>query len=133
MNIGSIVWPKDRDEANKLYLGFLIAVVKIAGITFEDNDPVTLAKEFINGNISENNLKTAASKCWAYIEGKEGMQDFQENEILMARLALCFLVLPKDISEFGDYLSWFFEVLGFLHVDLDRPLQLMEDYFLAKR
>lgn len=61
------------------------------------------------------------------------MREFKDREVLIARLAICLLSNDEDdISVLGDNLSWFFEVLGFLRVDMKKPVEMMIEYFEFK-
>ena len=134
--IGSIIWPSDAASAVRLYLSFLVAVLDVLEIRFEHflNDPLLLTKRFLLGEISEEERADAAAEWWAYLDENKAIQEFRERRALMARLAICLLsIKEKDSIELGENLSWFFEVLGFLGVNLDAPIDLMENYFSFKR
>jgi hypothetical protein len=134
-NIGSIIRPTEKSDALKHQLGFFIDVLEMLDIKFSDceNDPLQLAKKYINGKVSIEECKVEASGWWAKIDEKGAVREFKDREVLIARLAICLLSNDEDnISILGDNLSWFFEVLGFLGVDMKKPVGMMIEYFEFK-
>ena len=134
-NIGSIVRPAEKSDALKHQLGFLIKVLETLDIKFSDceNDPLQLVKKYIDGEVSIEKCKVEASGWWAKIDEKGAIREFKDREVLIARLAICLLSNDEDdISILGDNLSWFFEVLGFLGVDMKKPVGMMINYFEFK-
>lgn len=130
--IGSIIWPEDGVKAVDLYLSFLVQVIETLGIQFSGDlgDPVSLVKSFISGKASDFDRTRLLDSWWGYIDNKEAIRNFHEHDVVMARLAICLLSVPKcNGTELGENLSWFFEVLGFLGVDLSKAIQMMQTYF----
>jgi hypothetical protein len=131
-NIGSIIRPAEKSDALKHQLGFLIKVLETLDIKFSgcENDPSYLVKKYIGGEIPIEECKAEASGWWAKIDEKGAIREFKDREVLIARLAICLLSNDEDdISILGDNLSWFFEVLGFLGVDMKKPVGMMIEYF----
>ncbi|MCK9796797.1 hypothetical protein M1B34_03310 [Pseudomonas sp. MAFF 302030] len=134
-NIGSIIRPTEKSDALKHQLGFLIKVLETLDIKFSgcENDPSYLVKKYIGGEIPIEECKAEASGWWAKIDEKGAIREFKDREVLIARLAICLLSNDEDdISILGDNLSWFFEVLGFLGVDMTKPVEMMIEYFEFK-
>ena len=133
MNIGSIKWPSERRSAINLYLGFLIEVVETLGLKFSSSGPAPLAtaKDYISGALSEKEYRVAANLWWGYLDGKDAVRDFQSEDALTARIAICLLSVTLDEKEeLGEHLSWFFEMLEQLGFTLDKPIEMMGDYFV---
>ena len=105
------------------------------GISFEENkpnNPVMLIRQTLDQQHDEDQRLIALNFWWCYVDSSDGIQDFQTPDILIARLAICLLSpspQTQNISELGEHLSWFFEVLVFLRQDVDRAIQLMQDFF----
>ncbi|PIF48347.1 hypothetical protein CLU80_0594 [Pseudomonas sp. 29] len=134
-NVGAIIRPSDNREALKQQIGFLVKVVDALDIKFSDceNDPLRLAKDYVEGKIPIEVCKAEASVWWAKIDEIGAIRDFQDKDVLLARLAICLLSNDEDdVSVMGDNLSWFFEVLGFLKVDMTMPMIMMIEYFEFK-
>ncbi|MBH3409162.1 hypothetical protein I5P86_29285 [Pseudomonas glycinae] len=131
-NVGAIIRPADKSEALKQQIGFLIKVLNALDIKFSDceNDPLRLAKDYVDGRIPIQTCKAEASVWWAKIDEKGAIRNFQDRDVLLARLAICLLSNDEDdTSVMGDNLSWFFEVLGFLKVDMKTPIEMMIEHF----
>ncbi|PHM43439.1 hypothetical protein [Xenorhabdus szentirmaii] len=132
VSIGLIKWPEDSKSCVQLYLNFLLKVTEILEIAFQDveNDPIRFTHEYLNGIKTEDEREAVLSFWWNYIDSNDGIRNFKDKPFLMARLAICFLsIKEKDISEIGEHLSWFIEVLGFLGLNLSKVVILMSDYF----
>lgn len=130
--IGSIKWPEDNSSALRLYLEFLMLVSQNLGIDYfgHPNDPVRITRQFLDGELPEEERAKAAAVWWDYVDSREAIRNFKDRDILMARLAICFLTInEKDGERLGENLSWFIEVLGFLGEDVDTAINLMETYF----
>ncbi|WP_334188075.1 hypothetical protein [Noviherbaspirillum sp.] len=131
-SIGSIIWPADGAAAIRLYLGFLVQVLTVLKINFHGriNDPLKLTKDYLERRLSDEERNAASAAWWSYLDSQGAIRDLQNQDALMARLAICLLsVREKDVPELGENLSWFFEVLGFLGMDLDKPIDMMCAYF----
>lgn len=132
MNIGSIVWPIDGRSAINLYLGFLIKVIEDLGISFSSSepDPLSITRSYVSGALSEEEYRASANVWWGYLDGNGTTRNLQKEDALKARVAICLLsVTIDDVEELGEHLSWFFEVLEQLGIDLDRPIDMMVEYF----
>ena len=130
--INSIAWPKNAHAAMCLYLECIVKVFGVLNIVFPkgDNDPIKIATDFLQGEVQQDDLSSAASEWWAIIDGSSSIRNFQNQEILEARLALCILSVREDkVDQLGDNLSWFLEVLGFLGKDVDKAIEVMESHF----
>lgn len=114
-------------ERTALYLAFMLDVVEELQFDFPDelHNPFQLAKNYLNQQASELEYIEGAKLCWRFIEKREAMRNFSDKEILLARLCLSLLCANKNLGEVGEKLAWFFEVLDYLKVDLERPLKLM--------
>lgn len=133
--IGCIEWPKNPEQATHVYLAFLLDTLDQLGISFADHqthNPLILVRQTLNHQHHEDQRLVALDFWWHYIDSSDGLRDFETPSILMARLAICLLSpspQAQDISELGDHLSWFFEVLFCLKQDVDQAIQLMQDFF----
>lgn len=131
-SIDSIVRPASNTSALKHQLGFLVKALDALDIKFSscENDPLLLVKEYIDGKIPIATCKAEASVWWAKIDELGAIREFQNRNVLMARLAICLLSNDEeDVSVLGDNLSWFLEILGFLGVDMKKPIEIMIEYF----
>ncbi|GGU82998.1 hypothetical protein GCM10009504_44350 [Pseudomonas laurentiana] len=132
INIGSIVWPGSGCQSVKLYLGFLIEVIEAFDIKFsgDDFDPVAISKKYVSGEVLSQAREECAKVWWGRLESEGALQDFESHDALIARLALCLLVVDENnVGRLGESLSWFLEVIGFLGLDVDRSIEIMERYF----
>lgn len=132
MNIGSILWPVDGRASINLYLGFLIKIIEALGMRFSSSgpDPLSIAKRYMSGVLSEDEYRATANVWWGYLDGNDATRDLQNEDALKARIAICLLsVTMDDVEELGEHLSWFFEVLEQLGIDLDKPIDMMVAYF----
>lgn len=130
-SIGSISWPKDAGESVRLLLLYMSNVVWHLGISFGTSafDPMTIVKRFLAGEHVEEDRRAALAHWWSIVD-KEGIRDLQGRGVLIARLAICLLSpSPNESWDFGEQLSWFLEVLGFLGADIDGAIDAMEAHF----
>lgn len=131
-SIGLIKWPTENKEAINIYINFQISVLEGLDIKFSNynNDPIKIAKEYVKAKITEEEYNDHVEYWWGIIDSNNGIRDFQNKDMLIARLAICLLSVKKsEVDRLGDHLSWFFEVLQFLGFRLDFPLELMENHF----
>jgi hypothetical protein len=134
-NVGAIIRPSDNREALKQQIGFLVKVLDALDIKFSDceNDPLRLAEDYVDGRIPIEACRAEAAVWWEKIDETGAIRLFQDRDVLLARLAICLLSNDEnDTSVMGDNLSWFFEVLGFLKVDMTMPISMMIEYFEFK-
>jgi hypothetical protein len=133
MNIGSIAWPSDPKKACNLFLEYAVeTVIGGSGIEFpyECPDPVSTARGYIAGTISDEEYAAAAVSWWNYVDVVGGFRDLHSREALTARLALCLLCArSEEAPRMGEHLSWFLEVLSFLRLDTGAALRRMEAHF----
>ncbi|MCC8380008.1 hypothetical protein [Xenorhabdus sp. PB30.3] len=132
VSIGLIKWPEDRKSCVQLYLDFLLRVTDMLNITFKDceNDPIQITREYLKNCKTETEREAALSFWWNYVDSCDGIRNFKDKPLVMARLAICFLsIKEKDIPEIGEHLSWFIEVLGFLKLDLSKVIAFMGEHF----
>ncbi|MBC8954572.1 hypothetical protein [Xenorhabdus sp. PB62.4] len=132
VSIGLIKWPEDSKSCVQLYLDFLLKVTDMLNITFEgcENDPIHITREYLKDNKTEDEREAALSFWWNYVDSNDGIRNFKDKPLVMARLAICFLsIKEKDIPEIGEHLSWFIEVLGFLGLNLSNVIVFMGEYF----
>ena len=136
MNIDSIQWPEDAEEACKFYLGFVIEVVEELKFSFPDlaPNPVATAKAYVKGDLSEEECRSQATLWWTHLESSGAIRELRDRSALEARLAICLLSATTDhAKQLGEHLSWFLEVLGFLRIDLVKPIRRMNEYFGSLR
>ncbi|MGJ0626419.1 hypothetical protein [Xenorhabdus bovienii] len=132
VSIGLIKWPEDSKSCVQLYLNFLLKVTDMLNITFEgcENDPIQITREYLKDSKTEDEREAALSFWWNYVDSNDGIRNFKDKPLVMARLAICFLsIKEKDIPEIGEHLSWFIEVLGFLGLNLSKVIVFMGEYF----
>lgn len=130
--IGSIKWPGSASDALSKYLGFLILSVEKLDIDFPDSEvnPILLAKRYVQGLDTQEQLNSAADYWWGKIDSGGGLRDLESHDVLMARIALCFLSIRSSDQEFlNESLSWYLQVLDKLGLDVDLAIDLMESYF----
>ncbi|MBD1229656.1 hypothetical protein [Xenorhabdus griffiniae] len=132
VSIGLIKWPEDSKSCVQLYLNFLLKVTDMLNINFEgcENDPIQITREYLKDSKTEDEREAVLSFWWNYIDSNDGIRNFKDKPLVMARLAICFLsIKEKDIPEIGEHLSWFLEVLGFLGLNLSKVVAFMGEYF----
>lgn len=71
-NVGSIIRPADNSGALKQQIGFLVKAVDALDIKFSDceNDPLRLAKGYVDDRIPIETCKAEAAVWWAKIDEK---------------------------------------------------------------
>lgn len=132
MNIDSIIWPTDKEEAIRLYLDYLLKVINAAQLGFSPDrvNPISTAKEYMSGAISETEYKNAAKVWWDYLDATSSVRDLHNHDALMARIAIALLSVGADEADnLGEHLSWFLELMQFLGVDLTMPLSFLTEHF----
>ena len=133
-SINSIVWPEDPNQAIKEYIKFMLiacAHFKV-GFTNTHENPLRLAKSFLLGEISLDVLNDASVFWWDIIDNK-GIRNFDDKDILNARIAVCILSLKeRSYFELGQHLSWFIEVMGFSGYDETDLIKLYCNFFTFK-
>jgi hypothetical protein len=131
--MASIVWPQDPITACNRYLNFIIGVIDEPDIAFLGTrpDPRAVARQYIDGEITAEVYRAEAVAWWEFLESVGGVCGIsRQPSALLARSALCLLsVTPDEAPRLAEHLSWFFEVLGFMQVDLGPPRAMMEKYF----
>lgn len=131
MYISRIKWPPDRKERERLYLNFLILAVENLGIVFptEINNPMDIARQYLNGKVSEAEYEANAQRCWKFIDERHGLREFKDPDILAARLGISLLSANERLDEVGEKLAWFFEVLDYMRIDTEEIQRMMAEYF----
>lgn len=135
MNISSILWPENPRAAVILYLGFLFKIVRANELEFSTvgPDPLVTAQQFMTGALTEAEYRDAAIRWWNYLDGIGATRDLKSKDALLARVAICLLSAnEEEAANLGDHLSWFFEVLESLGINLDKPIEMMTEYFESK-
>jgi hypothetical protein len=129
--VASIIWPILAEDAVRLLLLYMLKVTERLGISFDSvvYDPVSTVKGILAGELLEDHRRAALLHWWAVIDGT-GIRNFESRDVLIARLAVCFLTPNEaDTSDLGEYLSWFLEVLGLLGEDVDNAIDIMAEHF----
>jgi hypothetical protein len=110
-HIIAIVWPNERQKAERMYLAFVLDVIeKFVGPVFKARcNPLTVAREYVDGKISRSDYKNAKSIFGDFSvetvdSARKGMELFSD------RLSRCVL-LANDFQDFGESLAWFIEIL----------------------
>lgn len=131
MYISTINWPQDETDKIKIYLVFLVDVMKALEISFPSDlgDPLQCATEYLDGKITRADYEKCAGLCWKYIDNCNGVRDFSDKNILKARLGILLTSATKNTNAMGENLAWFFEVLEFLGASLDVPVNMMKQHF----
>lgn len=134
--IASIKWPENNRDAIRLYLAYVIKVLDYLNIRFADcdHDPLELARSYISNKISSEKYEAETLAWWKKIDSQNAIREFQNENILMARLAICLLPVKEDSAlSLGDDLSWFIEVLGFMGADIDSAIDIMIEHFSQEK
>lgn len=129
--IASIAWPTSPDEAARALRLYMIQVLERLRITFPPSpyEPISVAKELLTDEGSEDRRRSALGHWWKIVD-ENGIRNFESKDVLTARLAICLLAPTElDVSMGGEQLSWFLEVLGFLNLDVDEAIEVMERQF----
>ncbi|MDR6856293.1 hypothetical protein [Variovorax guangxiensis] len=115
----------------RLLLLYMLKVIEQLGISFGSPscDPIFIVKGLLVEKCSEADRRSALTHWWSIVD-ERGVRDFQGRDVLVARLAVCLLSPNEEsTSEFGEQLSWFLEVLGFLGEDVDKAINVIEQHF----
>lgn len=134
ISIGLIKWPEDKISAVELYLNFLLKAYKSQNLNFRDgsNDPVKITEDYLEGKVTDIERKAALQFWWENIDNQND-RGFKDVNLLMSRLAICFLSINEEnVDEINEHLSWFIEVLGFLGCNLLEVINLMSAHFNFK-
>lgn len=132
VNINSIIWPADNTSALRHHVDFLVKTLTVLDIKFTDwkNDPLELAKGYLEGRVTSKQCRAEAITWWDFIDSRGAIREFKNTKILMARLALCLLSIDEEkSSDLGEYLSWFIEVLGFMGANTRMAINIMAEHF----
>lgn len=130
-SISSIAWPADPHDSMQLFVRYMLGAVEQLGISFgySADSPVSIAKGLLAKRLSESDRLGALAYWWDVVD-KKGIQNFEDKDVLLARLAICLLSPNEsEASNFGEQLSWFLEVLGFFGADVDKAIHVMEAHF----
>jgi len=106
-------------------------VVADIGVSFGSAayDPMSIVKGLLAGSLFEADRRSALTHWWNAVDG-QGIRNLEHKDALTARLAVCLLTPNEgNASDLGEQLSWFLEVLGFLGVDVDKAIEVMERHF----
>jgi hypothetical protein len=125
-----IVWPENKPDAIRLYLAYALRVLSESNSTldFQLNNPVDIAKRYVNGTASLEDLSHAADAWWEYIYQEKALSNFSDRNILLARLALCLLSI-EAIDDFNEAASWFVQVLQKLGIETNNAIRLIDECF----
>lgn len=132
MNIGQIRWPNDLKMASLLYLRFILQLIQQLNIQFLDSkpDPVSIAKSYINSDVDESEYLSAADMWWDHLENSGSADHARDEDAIKARLAIFLLSAKFDNAEdIGEHLSWFFELLEELGINLTEAINMMREFF----
>lgn len=132
MNTNSIKWPQNDKEAIFHFLNFQLMILREFELNFSNypSDPIKIVEDYLNENIEQERYENSAGEWWDYLDKNEKSRDFQSNEALMTRLALCLLsVKREDVLKLNEHVSWFLEVLGFMGLDMKKVLKMYIEYF----
>ena len=131
MYISNIKWPEDKNEITKLYLSFMIKVLEALAFKFPPKlgSPLEVAKALLVDMSKEDQYHDCLEASWNFVDESDAIRDFEDRDILSARLAISLLSADKNLTEIGEKLAWFFEVLDHMGIDLDMPLELMRQHF----
>lgn len=135
MYIGLIDWPLENKEKRRLFLDYQIKVFDKLNIRFDgyEKNPIEVAKFYIDDKISNSEYNENVDYWWGIIDGANAIRNFSDKDILKARLALCVLIKDDFLSQIGENLSWFLELINFLGHDLDTPIEIMRNHFRFNR
>ena len=118
--------------ASLLYLRFILQLIQQLNIQFLESkpDPVSIAKDYINNDINEDEYLSAADAWWGYLDKSGSVDHARDEDAIKARLAI-FLLSAKFDSEddIAEHLSWFFELLEELGINLTEAISMMRQFF----
>ena len=132
MHIGMIKWPDDHWLAVKLYLRYLLRVVRECEIEFPSVAPAPLpiVLRYVAEVMGETEYRATANLWWRYLDETNSVRDFDSQESLAARIAISLLSVTKDQApQLPEHLSWFLEVIEKMGIDLDGPIEVMAEHF----
>ena len=129
--IGSIIWPCDARECMHLLRSYMFSAVEGFGIVFGPPapDPMAIVRGLLAGTVDDKERESALDAWWA-VTDRLGIRDFQSKDALTARLAISLLSTnEQDVSNLGEHLSWFGEVLSMLGANSGRASEMMHAHF----
>ena len=131
MYIGLIDWPSDSKQLRELFLDYQTKVLVALNINFNEckNNPMEIAKLFIDNKISPEEYNQNINYYWNFIDKSNAIRDFNNKDILMARLALSIMIKEDILPQIGENLSWFLELINNLGHNLDLPIEIMRSHF----
>lgn len=129
----NLIWPADKDDAQRRILSFILKVVRAYDIKFEntDCDPIEIANKYLNYKITDQEV----IRCYEYWINSMSYQDwrspFHSKSSLKKRLALCLLFNEeRKGAEMTQSLHFFAEVVESLGYDLGLHLNSLTDKLL---
>lgn len=129
-SISSIAWPKSASEAVHLFRRYMATVLE-GEVTFKsgDDELLRIAKRVVLNEVADDERRAELSEFWGVIDSF-GIRDLSDRSVLRARLGICLLYpTESNVSELGEQLSWFIEVLGFLGCSAERAVVIMNSHF----
>lgn len=129
-SISEISWPTRPEDAIRLLRRYMLEV--LAGeAAFRESDVglLDLLRALISGEVSEDERHRKLADYWSAVDAV-GIRDMTDKRALRARLAICILYpSAENISEIGEQLSWFIEVVGFQGGGAARAVELLGEFF----
>ena len=129
MSTGKIQWPADQVSAHRLFVGYLVEVVDRTRVIFDSSlpDPVLVARDYLAGRISDDDLRALARPWWRSFYPEDSMQD---RTAAMGRLAVSLIGMSDRPAEnFDDLLDWALQFMYFLGYDARPAIGILDGYF----
>lgn len=128
----SIKWHESKPTAIRQCATFMIKVLNHFDIKLDKNpiDPISVAKKFINKEISYEEYRINANFYWEKIDSNDSIREFNNNT-LNDRISISLLsVENEDFNELSNHLSWFVQLMGMYGKNEDEIIYLAQEYFI---
>ena len=113
-DISLVQWPADPDAAARLLVSCILSAVEPLDVELgaESGDVLELARRYVRGEADAAEVQRVRTSLWGYIRSRDGVANFQDRDLLLARLALCVLPpVATDAPTLEEGLEFLLEVL----------------------
>ena len=123
--ISLVQWPADPEATAKLVVSCLLSAMRRldAQLGVPVDESLELASRFVRGEATDLEVENVRASLWDFIHSRNGLVNFQDRDLLLARLALCLLPPgDTDRANLEEKLAFFLEVLQRLKLPIDGAL-----------
>ncbi|WP_420597066.1 hypothetical protein [Deinococcus sp.] len=110
-SISQIVWPKNENDAEKLYVSFALDIVKLLSIRLDFAcDPLEISRHFLDGLEWQTGYDECSKNLRSIIDSYDDSRNFDAEKILSARLALLVMPTPNKLNR-CEKIDWMFQII----------------------